>query len=384
MRLAYVLPRYGPEVPGGAETLAREVIKQMTQRGHHVEVWTTCIRNIYTWANEYPAGVVQSDGIIVRRFPVEIAQSHDILAEPLSRENQYHWVDSLPHSPELYAHIAAHGTLFDFLIFVPYIMGITFHGATIYPKKSIIWACLHDELTAYLAPTRDLLANATGIIFNTESEEALMTQKLRIRHPRTIVAGMGFNIPAGNATTFRQKYPYLEGHFFIYAGRLDSSKNVDLLLRYFVQYRSRHNGELKLVLLGNGPLSKQNLNGVFSLGFLEEATKRDALAAATFLCQPSRYESFSIVLMEAWAQGRPVLVHEHCGVTVTHTRQAQGGLYFANYHDFEAVVDYFLTHPVQADQMGANGKAYVRQNYNWSVIINRLEQALQSWLEQLR
>jgi glycosyltransferase involved in cell wall biosynthesis len=384
MRLAFILPRFGPQILGGAETHGREVIEQLVRRGHYVEVWTTCVRNIYTWANEYPSGAEQYNGIAIHRFPICIGRPFDLWVESLSRENQYRWVDSLAHSPQLYAHIAAHSDAFDGLIFMPYIVGTTYYGARIFPQKSIVWACLHDEWTAYLTPTRDLLCSVAGLIFNTWPEQELVVRKLGVRHPNTVVAGMGFDIPLGDAAAFRRAYPHIAEQFVVYAGRLEQGKNVDQLIRYFLEYRSRHSPELDLVLLGQGPLGDKKFSGVVPLGFVDEATKRNALAAATFLCQPSLTESLSIVLMEAWSQNKPVLVQEQCPVTVDHVRQSQGGLYFANYGDFEGATEYLLTHPTQAEAMGINGHKYVQRNYNWQVVMDRLEQALESWLERAR
>jgi glycosyltransferase involved in cell wall biosynthesis len=382
MRLAYVLPRYGPQVLGGAEMLARSAIQQLAARGHEIEVWTTCVGNLYTRVNEYPAGVEHDAGITVRRFEMEVNRPFNLMIEPLSRETEYFWLRNLSHSPRLYTHIAENGTAFDALIFTPYLAGVTFHGASIHPDKSIIWPCLHDELFAYLASTRRLLACARGLIFNTNSEADFVAKKLRIHHPRRVVVGMGFDAAAGDAAAFRRRYPSLDDPFFLYMGRLDESKNVGLLIRYFMEYEARHPGKLRLALLGDGPLRDKSVPGVVPLGFVDEATKRDALAAVAFLCQPSLYESFSIVLMEAWAQRKPVLVHEGCAVTLDHVRRAQGGLYFADYSDFEGAVDYLLGQPAQAARMGANGYEYVRRNYNWRILTDRLELALESWLEQ--
>ncbi len=382
MRLAFVLARYGPQVLGGAETLARAVIEQLVQRGHQVEVWTTCAQSLYTFANEHRAGVEQDNGVTVRRFTVQIGDQFDLMSEPLSRENQYRWVDSLPHSPQMYAHIAANGDSVDFLILMPYVMGTAFYGAAIHPHKSLVWPCLHDEVTAYLLPTRALLTNAAGLIFNTEAEREFMVSRLRITHPRTVVVGMGFDLLPGDADAFRQQYPQIEHPFCAYVGRLEGGKNAGLLMRYFDEYRSRHNRQLSLVLIGDGPLAARNRPGVITLGFVDEATKRNALAAAAFLCQPSLNESFAIVLMEAWAQRKPVLIHEHCPVTIAHVRKSQGGLYFANYDDFEGAVEYLLTHCSQASEMGKNGHEYVHRNYNWQAILDRLERSLSTWLEQ--
>jgi glycosyltransferase involved in cell wall biosynthesis len=384
MRIAFVLPRYGPRVLGGAETLGRAVIEQLVHRGHDVEVWTTCVQNLYTWTNEYPAGIERVNNIAVRRFPVEMNNPFDLLAQPLSHENQYRWVDNLPHSRQLYAHILAHGSRFDFLIFTPYAMSTTLYGAAIYPQRSVIWACLHDELLAYLEPARGLLASVVGLVLNTPAEEELLVNRLHIWHPRRVIAGMGFDIPGGDAQAFQRQYPQIDNQFLVYIGRLERGKNVGLLLEYFAEYRARHDQSLDLVLLGDGPVSVRDYPNVVPLGFVDETTKRNALAAATCLCQPSLNESFAIVLMEAWAQRRPVLVHADCPVTVTHVRQSGGGLYFANYSDFEGALDYFLSHPHLARQMGDDGYEYVDNQYNWQVVMHRLEQALQGWLEEAK
>ena len=384
MRLAYVVPRYGPQILGGAETLARTTVEHLVQCGHYVEVWTTCAQNPYTQVNEYPAGVEQHNGITVRRFPAQIHRRFNPWVEPFTRENQYLWVDSLLHSPQLYDYIADHNDAFDYLVFIPYVAGTTYYGAHICPQKSIVWTCMHDEWPAYLAPTRELLSDVAGIILNSQAEKEFLEKTLRVRYPDRMVAGTGVDVVPGDAAAFRQAYPHVPEQFFVYAGRLDEGKNVHELLRYYSEYRSRHDPHPELVLLGEGPLGEEEHPGVIRLGFVDESTKRNALAACTFLCQPSLAESFSIVLLEAWVQRRPVLVRENCAVTLGHVRESQGGLYFANYGDFEGAVEYLLTHPDQASQMGVNGYLYVARNYNWQVIVDRVEQALLNWSEPAR
>jgi glycosyltransferase involved in cell wall biosynthesis len=380
MRLAWIVPRYGPQIMGGAETQARAIVEHLARRHHHLEVWTTCAQSAYTWANDLPAGVGQHHGVTVRRFPVQVKQPVNLWVEPLTLPNQYLWVNGLAHSPQLYGHIADHGDEFDGMVFMPYLAGTTYHGARIEPGKSVVWTCLHDELPAYLAPTHETLSSAAGLVLNSRHEQAFLNNTLRIRHPRTAVVGMGFDLPPGEEVVFRNKYPNVAERFFVYAGRLEQGKNIDQMLQYYLRYRARRGPGLDLLLLGEGPLGKENYPGVTRMGFADETTKRNALAACTFLCQPSRAESFSIVLMEAWAQGKPVLVNARCPVTLEHVRQAQGGLWFADYGDFEASIDYLLAHLEQAAQMGMSGRRYVQKNYDPEVVISSLEQALASWL----
>src|SRR5436189_1762449 len=69
-RLAFVPPRYGTEIVGGSEAVMREAARGLAARGWDVEVLTTCARDHYTWANTYPAGTFDVDGLRLRRFPV--------------------------------------------------------------------------------------------------------------------------------------------------------------------------------------------------------------------------------------------------------------------------------------------------------------------------
>ena len=52
----------------------------------------------------------------------------------------------------------------------------------------------------------------------------------------------------------------------------------------------------------------------FGPGFLDDADKFDAIAASELLIMPSYFESLSMVALEAWALGRPVLANAKCDV----------------------------------------------------------------------
>ena len=71
--IAFVPSRYGADVVGGAETVMREQAHGLAERGWDVEVLTTCARDHYTWANEYPPGVEQAGAVTVRRFPAVVS-----------------------------------------------------------------------------------------------------------------------------------------------------------------------------------------------------------------------------------------------------------------------------------------------------------------------
>ena len=70
------------------------------------------------------------------------------------------------------------------------------------------------------------------------------------------------------------------------------------------------------------------------LGFLPDEDKFDALAAADLLIMPSQYESLSMVALEAWALGKPVLANGHCDVLRGQSIRSNAGLYYETFEEF--------------------------------------------------
>ena len=217
-------------------------------------------------------------------------------------------------------------------------------------------------------------------MFISAPEQALAEKKLGVRHPAARLVGFGLDQFSADPERFRQKYSIHEP-FMLYAGRLAPAKNVPQLISYFLAYRQRHPEQpIKLVLAGSGPLSLPDHPDLRPLGFLPQQDLYDAYAAATVFCQPSLLESFSIVLMEAWLAGRPVLVHGHCAVTCHHVLQSNGGLYYTSPAEFCSALGYILDHPQHGQRMGAQGQAYVHREFNWPATLGRFREALaRSW-----
>ena len=47
--------------------------------------------------------------------------------------------------------------------------------------------------------------------------------------------------------------------------------------------------------------------------------------------------------------------------------------------EFEAMLDVFAANDQLCNQLGRNGQRYVQQNYTWSAVLKRFENALQLW-----
>ena len=64
------------------------------------------------------------------------------------------------------------------------------------------------------------------------------------------------------------------------------------------------------------------------LGFLSDEDKFDAMAAADVLVMPSYYESLSMVALEAWALGKPVLANAKCDVLKGQALRSNAALFY--------------------------------------------------------
>ena len=383
MRIAIVVPRYGDQILGGAESQARGFAEAAVQRGWEVEVWTTCARSHYTWENFYPAGVEQGNGVLIRRFPIEVwnrdrwAELEIRLAQKgwLSPAEAYDWLESGPHSPALYSYIKHNSSNYDAIIALPYLMHLVHYAAWSAENRVILWPCLHDEPYAYLEPVRLLMESVWGVMFYSPEEAELALHHLRIRLSRYAILGEGIRLGLKANTNPPDKRL---GNYILYAGRLEEGKNILLLYEYVQHYFEEKSG-VRLVVIGDGPIRPPRHPAFIYLGFVPEERKAALYSGALALCQPSLRESFSMTIMESWLAGRPVLVHEDCPVTRGHVQRSKGGLWFRAYEDFAGALDWLQAHPELAARMGENGRRYVLSNYTWDVILNRFEKILRDW-----
>lgn len=383
--ISFVTPWYGPDAPGGAEAETRRLAGQLHRAGVPVEVLTTTTRDLYAdWGRGYhPAGPSVVDGVFVRRFPVQKRDRaafdavnarlmHNL---PIRAEDERIYIDEMIRVPGLYEFMAreAAGRLF---VFIPYLFATTVYGVGVCPERSVIIPCLHDESYARLSVYREALPRARALVFHTDAERALADELFPgpLGQVRAVL-GEGVDVePPGDPARFRLQYG-IDGPFVLYVGRREPGKNTPLLLDYWARYwRETGQGRgARLVLLGPGEvaLPAAAADGFVDLGFVPAQDKRDALAAAAVFCLPSVNESFSIALMESWLHETPALVHGRCAVTVEHCRKSNGGLYFTDYDEFAATLDYLLDHPVTAARMGQGGRRYVLDNYQWPRVIPR-------------
>lgn len=380
---AFILPRFGEGIAGGAETLVGTLVRKLNGRGDNVQVLTTCARDNRTWANDYPPGDAVEYGVRVKRFavdernldvwiPLQIKISE---GKTLSLDEQFAWWQEGVGSKQLYNYLATRGRSYDLLFFVPYLFGTTFWGSLIHPDKSVLIPCLHDEHYAYLDSVASMMRLVRGCMFNAEPEMQLARRLYG--NIEGGVVGMGFdpiNEDESAEPFFNEPFSYV-----LYLGRKETGKNAHLLVDWFCSAKREGliPGDLKLVIAGAGSFSDLNRpnaltrEDILDIGHTTEQEKSRLLKHAVCLCQPSTNESFSIVIMESWQHGTPVIVHGECAVTRHHVVESGGGLYASNPSDFGATLRELQNSSELRAELGNNGREYVRTKYAWDAVLRR-------------
>ena len=121
------------------------------------------------------------------------------------------------------------------------------------------------------------------------------------------------------------------------------------------------------MLLGKPVMPVPDHPDIMALGFVSEATKWDALAACDAVVMSSPYESLSMVLLEAWSVGKPVIVNGRCEVLAGQCRRSNGGVWYENFKEFSRGLD-CLQEGRNLGVLGRQGWRFVRENYSWPVI----------------
>ncbi len=384
MKVAFVAPFFGAKAAGGAEALCRATALRLASAGTEVEIVTTCVQDLHhDWnSDHYSPGTTREDGLTVHRFRTNRANLGPFVGlnlrllngATLSVEEEKRFMAMHVNSFDLLRFLAKNQERYDWVCFIPYLFGTTFHGSRLCPGKVALIPCLHNEAYARMSIMKELFLRANRLVFNTEAEMKIAAQLYGELPGKSVVCGMGMDTDiVSDPERFRKRHD-ISGPFILYAGRKHETKNVHTLVHDFVDYKVKGGRpDLKLVLIGPGslPIPAGAGDSVLDLGFVPEQDKKDAYSAAAILCQPSLNESFSIVMMESWLCGVPCLVHGRCDVTREHVIKSGGGLYYANSAEFGKCVDYILADPARARAMAEAGGRYVRANFEWNAILRK-------------
>jgi len=392
MRLACVIHRFGADIAGGSETHCRHIAEHLAP-AHDVTIVTTCAKDHLTWRNHYAPGESQVGALRVRRFPVERPRdlhrfmdiSDLVFADRASASEQEEWFrENGPVSPELLAHLQRHGRDYDRVLFWSYRYYHSYFGVPLVADRAILVPTAEDDPLVRVDALDRLFAQPAAFIFLTPEEQALVAARIPAGKPSCII-GSGLDPAARPPDVSRLKKLGIPDDFVLYLGRIDPNKGCDALMRYFVRHtETSPDGRAEssrvavpLVMAGPASMPIPDHPAIRALGFVYPEVRDALLARARVLVMPSPFESLSMVLLEAWNHGVPVLVNARCAVTRGQTSRADGGLYYRNAAEFDAALEYLLTRGDVARTLGAQGRAYVDREYRWPTVMKKIEQLLE-------
>jgi glycosyltransferase involved in cell wall biosynthesis len=276
-----------------------------------------------------------------------------------------------PYFPDLLQTLEERKDEFDYYFFFSYRYYHSYHGVRRFKDKAVLVPTAEHDPVVYLRLFKDFFNMPGAIIYNSHEEKEMIHKVSGNEKVLGDIVGIGSEIPDRfNPQSFRDKYNIQE-KYFIYIGRLDENKGVPELLRFYFRLLNEEAIDLTLVLMGNSVIDIPEHPKIKFLGFLLDEDKFDALTGAEFLVIPSQFESLSMVTLEAWAVGKPVVANGRTEVLQGQCRRSNAGLWYTNYDEFKKIILLINENRELKEIMGRNGKNFFHTHYSWPVIENK-------------
>ncbi|MBQ8613525.1 MAG: glycosyltransferase family 4 protein [Ruminiclostridium sp.] len=386
-----VVQRYGTEINGGAEQHARRIAERLLGK-YNVEVITSTALEYTTWAEYYKPGRSVVNGVDVIRFSSVCTRNASYYGEQnakisrcidegrkIPEELKEQWLiaqglicpDMLEYIKEVSPE--THAFLFVTYLFYPVIKGLPLVG-----EKSMFIPTAHDERYIYYDFFQEVFHAPKDYLFNSQEEADFVHKLFHNKHIRYKVVGEGVDKPEKvYPEEFKKKFDI--DNYVLYVGRIDSAKGCDRLMKYFAEYKRRYPSDLKLGFVGKQIIPVIEHPDIKYIGFISDQEKFDGLAGARLLIMPSHYESLCMSLLESLSVGTPVIANAECDVNRGHCVRSNAGLYFEDYFQFEMCMNYLLGNEELYNQMSENGIRYIRDNYNWNIVMDRIDEIMEDY-----
>jgi len=415
-KIAVVVQRYGVEVNGGAEFYAR-LLSERLNMFYEVEVLTTCALDHITWNPYYSTGTEIVNGITVKRFAnyhrnyrgtdkrskhafQQRKWHHRLLKgiglfrwfeekfdwfQPTLEESHAYLENHGPYSPQLIEYIKTHRMKYDVFIFMTYLYHPTAVGLFYVKDKSIFIPTAHNEQAVYNPYFAQLFSAPKWIFYLTEAEKRLCDTifgNLITATAKSAVVGIGVDLPDSHAENhmIRKKYNLPE-KYILYMGRIDKAKGCNELFTYFLRYVKERCSDIHLVLTGKSNIKIPEEHAINYLGFIEEEDKLPLLQNSLLCVVPSRHESLSLIALESYAAGKPILVNGRCPVLKEHVQASGVGKYYYNYKNFKNNLDILLSE-TDNQEMAKKCRNYIYHSYSWNKVLTTFSTAITNIIKE--
>ena len=396
MRIVIVAQNYYPFV-GGVETHARQVVKELTRRGHQVSVvaanfapnrLSPRLSILHETLLTPPHADFDDEGVPVHALaPTSTADRVKMLpvavrALPKVQRFAYHGLRRFAYRPfrsvyrarlrKLIAgadmvHSLAHGYIGWIAEQVARESGIPFAVTPfVHPHQ---WGDSADDVAFY--------KRSDAVIGLVPTDTAYLAE-IGVPESKLHTIGVSPELPATvDPDGFRTRHGLTGTPFVLYVGRMMAQKGSRAVVEAAPAVWERF-PDTRFIFVGPANESEAAIfSGVDKrityLGKVSGAEKADALAACDIFCMPSMSEILPTVYLEAWSLGRPVVGGRAHGLPEL-VEGSGGGIAAAQ--DGAAISDALcrlLADPVLRQNMGAAGQALVERKYTVAAVTNQLE-----------
>ena len=411
-KIGLIVQRYGQQVNGGAEVLARMVAEKLALK-YDITVLTSRALDYHFWEPELPEGESEENGVKIIRFdhkPKAAAKKvhrlnrqyrgrllyqkfYRFIGEPswylklfpsaeISEQDGILWVENQgPATYGLIEYLKENEKNFDAFIFVTYLYFPTVAGLLAVPHKSIFIPTMHDEQPAYFPIFKKTMVAPRSLMFLTESEKKFSNELFDIAGIRQDVMSIGIDaVDDKKNIEMIQKFK-IKGKYIIYVGRIDAAKGCKELLNYFASFSKQNKASITLVLAGKNMIDAVENDNIIYAGFVSDEEKEQLMKHAEALIIPSKYESLSLVVLESFACKVPVIANGECEVLKDHIVNSNGGWTYTNEEEFSTVLKKVIE-GTENTQKGLNGYEYVTNNYSWQKAMNIFDEAIEYVVKQ--
>jgi glycosyltransferase involved in cell wall biosynthesis len=294
LRVAW-LGHTSPALGGGMATYSREVVARLRQRGHRV----TFFQHDLPAAAAAPEAEAD-EAVLLESLPV----GHRLVLSSLAARRKLR--ERLERRDFDVVHASFWFSSLDFDLpqacrraGVPLV--VTFHVA--FDQRPSVWSSLTSMTYRLYAPT--LAACDRVIVFGASQRDVLVEMGVPPDALRILPNGVDVDVYTPGPSDWKERLG--ASLLFVYMGRVDSEKNVDVLLRAFVD--SAPDSGVHLVVMGGGAerrrLQRQYRDPrVMFTGHVADAPARiELLRGADAFFLPSSVEGLSLSMLEAMACG---------------------------------------------------------------------------------
>lgn len=384
MEILQVCPKFHPSVASGSTKVAYHISKELARRGHSVTEYTSDMRDKYIRITN---GVKEIHGVKVHRFqtigPMATREMKFFVTPAIIQKvkNEIHSFDIIHiHEYRSFQNIIVHH--YARKGGVPYVLQA--HGSLprIMAKQRLKWS--YDVFCGY-----KLLRDASKVIALSQMEAeqykgmGVPEEKIKVI-PNGIDLSEYANLPPKGG--FKKKFDVQEDKkIILYLGRIHRTKGIDFLVKAYAHlFNEMENDDAILVITGpdDGYLHEiQALiktleieRDVLITGPLYGRNKLEAYVDANVYVLPSRYETFPMGLLEAYACGKPVIASKIGELKNLVIDEATGLLFEPrNVEQLVKSMISLLDDPNKAEKIGLRGKRFVKENFTIEIVVDRLE-----------